>query len=71
MGGNVATNAGGLNVIKRGLLKGYVLGMEVVLASGKILDLTNTNRKDNTGFDLKQLFIGSEGCLGIITKLNI
>jgi len=53
VGGNVSTNAGGLNVVKKGLLRGYILGMEVVLPTGQILDLTNTNRKDNTGFDLK------------------
>jgi D-2-hydroxyglutarate dehydrogenase len=53
VGGNVSTNAGGLNVVKKGLLRSYVLGLEVVLANGQVLDLTSTNRKDNTGFDLK------------------
>jgi D-2-hydroxyglutarate dehydrogenase len=57
----VSTNAGGLNVVKHGMLRGYVLGMEVVLPTGEILDLTGENRKDNTGLDLKQLFIGAEG----------
>lgn len=66
MGGNVSTNCGGLNVVKKGLLRAYILGLEVVLANGDILDLKNTNRKDNTGFDLKQLFIGSEGWYNII-----
>ena len=65
MGGNVSTNCGGLNVVKKGLLRAYILGLEVVLANGDILDLKNTNRKDNTGFDLKQLFIGSEGWYNI------
>ncbi|CAD8213475.1 unnamed protein product [Paramecium octaurelia] len=71
LGGNISTNAGGLNVVKHGLLRNYVLGLEVVLPNGKILNLLNKNRKDNTGTDLKQLFIGSEGTLGIITKANV
>ncbi|CAD8111267.1 unnamed protein product [Paramecium primaurelia] len=71
LGGNISTNAGGLNVVKHGLLRNYILGLEVVLPNGKILNLLNKNRKDNTGTDLKQLFIGSEGTLGIITKANV
>ncbi|CAD8208753.1 unnamed protein product [Paramecium pentaurelia] len=71
LGGNIATNAGGLNVVKNGPLRNYILGLEVVLPSGKILNLLNKNRKDNTGTDLKQLFIGSEGTLGIITQANV
>lgn len=53
LGGNIATNAGGLNVVKYGLLRNYVLGLEIVLPNGKILNLMNKNRKDNTGTDLK------------------
>lgn len=71
IGGNIATHAGGIHFVKYGPLRANILGMEVVLANGKILDLSSTVRKDNTGFDLKQLFIGSEGALGIITKANI
>ncbi|CAD8126344.1 unnamed protein product [Paramecium sonneborni] len=71
LGGNISTNAGGLNVVKHGLLRNYIMGLEVVLPNGKILNLMNKNRKDNTGTDLKQLFIGSEGTLGIITKANV
>ncbi|KAF8588478.1 D-lactate dehydrogenase [Ramaria rubella] len=71
IGGNVATNAGGLRVIRYGSLRGTVLGLEVVLPDGRILDSLNTLRKDNTGFDLKQLFIGSEGSIGIITGVSI
>lgn len=72
IGGNIATNAGGLRFIRFGSLRGSVLGMQVVLANGKILDLENPGmRKDNTGYDLKQLFIGSEGTLGIITRASI
>lgn len=69
IGGNVATNAGGLRLIRYGNLHGNVLGLEVVKANGEILDCLNTLKKDNTGFHLKNLFIGSEGSLGFITKV--
>lgn len=71
VGGNVATNAGGLRLLKYGSLHGSVLGLEVVLPDGTILDSMHSLRKDNTGYDLKQLFIGSEGSLGIITGVSI
>ena len=71
MGGNVSTNAGGKYFIKYGPLRGNILGMEVALTNGTILDLRSNIRKDNTGIDLKQLFIGAEGSLGIITSLDI
>ena len=71
LGGNVATNAGGLRFLRYGSLHGNVLGLEVVLADGTILDGLSTLRKDNTGFDLKQLFIGSEGTIGLITGISI
>ena len=71
IGGNVATNAGGVNFVKYGSLRNYVLGLEIVLASGEVLDLMQNVQKDNTGIDLKQLFIGSEGILGVITKVNL
>jgi D-2-hydroxyglutarate dehydrogenase len=72
IGGNVATNAGGLRLLRYGSLKGNVLGLEVVLADGKGLNLMNAPlRKDNTGYDIKQLFIGSEGTLGIISGVSI
>ena len=61
IGGNLATNAGGLRVIKYGNLHGCILGLEVVLMNGQIVNMMSTMRKDNTGYDLKQLFIGSEG----------
>lgn len=67
IGGNVSTNAGGVNVLRYGMARELVLGLEVVLADGRVLDLLRTLRKDNTGYDLKQLFIGSEGSLGIVT----
>ncbi|PRP81410.1 hypothetical protein PROFUN_11031 [Planoprotostelium fungivorum] len=69
IGGNVATNAGGLRLLRYGSLHGNVLGVEAVLADGTIIDCASTLRKDNTGYDIKQLFIGSEGTLGIITKV--
>ncbi|UZJ52287.1 hypothetical protein CBS101457_001607 [Exobasidium rhododendri] len=71
LGGNVATNAGGLRFLRYGSLHGNVLGLEVVLPNGNILDGLSTLRKDNTGFDLKQLFIGSEGTIGLITGISI
>ena len=67
IGGNLSTNAGGINVLRYGSSRALVLGVEVVLADGRMLDLLRTLRKDNTGYDLKQLFIGAEGTLGIIT----
>ncbi|CAN1225796.1 D-2-hydroxyglutarate dehydrogenase, mitochondrial [Linum perenne] len=71
IGGNVATNAGGLRLVRYGSLHGTILGLETVLANGDVLDMLGTLRKDNTGYDLKHLFIGSEGSLGIITKVSI
>nr|XP_019575015.1 PREDICTED: D-2-hydroxyglutarate dehydrogenase, mitochondrial isoform X3 [Rhinolophus sinicus] len=71
IGGNLATNAGGLRFLRYGSLHGTVLGMEVVLANGTILSGLTSLRKDNTGYDLKQLFIGSEGTLGVITAVSI
>lgn len=71
IGGNVSTNAGGLRLVRYGSLHGTVLGLEAVLANGDVLDMLGTLRKDNTGYDLKHLFIGSEGSLGIVTKVSI
>lgn len=71
VGGVCATNAGGLRLLRYGSLHGSVLGLEVVLPDGTIYNSMNALRKDNTGFDLKQLFIGSEGTLGIITGVSI
>ncbi|OJJ32798.1 hypothetical protein ASPWEDRAFT_137238 [Aspergillus wentii DTO 134E9] len=71
IGGNVATNAGGLRLLRYGSLHGNVLGLEAVLADGTIVDSLSTLRKNNTGYDLKQLFIGSEGTIGIITGVSI
>ena len=70
IGGNVATNAGGTRLVRYGSLRGTVLGLEVVKADGTVLDFMTSLRKDNTGFDLKQLFIGSEGTLGVITGVS-
>lgn len=71
IGGNVATNAGGIRLLRYGSLHGTVLSLEVVLPDGTIMQLGKPLRKDNTGYDLKQLFIGSEGTLGIITGVSI
>nr|XP_045618024.1 D-2-hydroxyglutarate dehydrogenase, mitochondrial-like isoform X2 [Procambarus clarkii] len=71
IGGNVSTNAGGLRLLRYGNLHGSVLGVEAVLASGEIVNCLSTMKKDNTGYDLKHLFIGSEGTLGLITKVAI
>lgn len=71
LGGNVSTNAGGLRLLRYGNLHGNILGLEVVLPDGTVIDQLQTLRKDNTGYDIKQLFIGSEGTLGIITKVAL
>lgn len=68
IGGNISTNAGGNRVIRYGMTRDLVLGLEVVLADGSIVSSLNKLIKNNTGYDLKQLFIGSEGTLGIITR---
>jgi FAD/FMN-containing dehydrogenase len=67
IGGNIATNAGGLEVLRYGTMRDLVLGLEVVLPDGGVLANISTLRKNNTGYDLKQIFIGSEGTLGIVT----
>jgi FAD/FMN-containing dehydrogenase len=71
IGGNVSTNAGGINVLRYGMTRELVLGLEVVLADGTIFEGLSTLRKDNRGIDLKQLFIGAEGTLGIITAISV
>jgi FAD/FMN-containing dehydrogenase len=67
IGGNLSTNAGGVNVLRYGTARELVLGMEVVLPDGRVWDGLRGLRKDNTGYDLKQLFLGAEGTLGVIT----
>ena len=67
IGGNLATNAGGVNVLRYGMARALVLGLEVALADGRVWNGLRALRKDNTGYDLKQLFIGAEGTLGVIT----
>jgi FAD/FMN-containing dehydrogenase len=67
IGGNIATNAGGTHVLRYGMTRALVLGLEVVLADGTVLSMLRALHKDNTGYDLKQMFIGSEGSLGVIT----
>src|SRR5260370_2866457 len=67
MGGNLSTNAGGINVLRYGNAREQVLGLEVVLPDGRVWDGLRGLRKDNTGYDLKQLFLGAEGTLGVIT----
>lgn len=69
LGGNAATNAGGNRVIRYGMMRDMVLGLEVVLADGTVISSMNSLIKNNTGYDLKQLFLGSEGTLGVITRL--
>jgi FAD/FMN-containing dehydrogenase len=71
IGGNIATNAGGTHVLRYGMTRALVLGLEVVLANGTVLDMLRALHKDNTGYDLKQLFIGSEGTLGVITAATL
>jgi FAD/FMN-containing dehydrogenase len=67
IGGALSTNAGGSNVVRHGSTRGLCLGVEVVLADGRVLNLLSELRKDNSGYDLRDLFIGAEGTLGIIT----
>ena len=67
IGGNLSTNAGGTAALAYGIARSHVLGIEVVLADGRVLNDLNKLKKDNTGYDLKNLFIGAEGTLGIIT----
>lgn len=69
LGGNASTNAGGMRVIRYGMMREQVLGVEVVLADGQIISSMNRMIKNNAGYDLKHLFIGSEGTLGVITRL--
>lgn len=71
IGGNISTNAGGTNVLRYGNARDLVLGLEVVLPDGRVLDELRGLRKDNTGYDLKQLFIGAEGTLGVITAATL
>ena len=71
IGGNLSTNAGGINVLKYGNSRELCLGLEVVLPDGKIMNLLTELKKDNTGYDLKNLFIGAEGTLGIITGATL
>ena len=71
IGGNVATNAGGINVIRHGMTRDNVLGLEAVLADGTVITSLNRMVKNNAGYDLKQLFVGSEGTLGIVTRVVV
>lgn len=68
IGGNIATNAGGMRAVKYGVTRDYVLGLELVLADGQVITVGSKNRKDTTGLDLKDVVIGSEGTLAVITK---
>ena len=71
IGGNLSTNAGGLSVLRYGMMRELVLGLEVVLADGRVLSSLSALRKDNTGYDIKSLFLGAEGTLGIITAASV
>lgn len=71
IGGNLSTNAGGLNVVRYGMTRDLVLGLEVVLADGRVLAGLQGLRKDNTGYDIKSLFLGAEGTLGVITAATL
>lgn len=68
IGGNIATNAGGMRAVKYGVTRNYVMGLELVLADGTIIQAGSKNRKDTTGLDIKDIVIGSEGTLAVITK---
>src|SRR5881398_1057369 len=71
IGGNVATNAGGPRCLKYGVTRNYVIGLEVVLASGEVLRTGGRVHKNKTGFDLIGLFVGSEGMLGVVTEITL
>ena len=71
IGGLISTNAGGTQVLRHGTMRAQVLGLEAVLPDGQIFDGLTALKKDNRGFDLKQLLIGSEGTLGIVTAANL
>jgi FAD/FMN-containing dehydrogenase len=71
IGGNLSTNAGGTAVLRYGMMRDLVLGLEVVLADGRVLSALKSLRKDNTGYDVKSLFVGAEGTLGIITAASL
>lgn len=71
IGGNLSTNAGGLNVVRYGNTRQLCLGLEIVTPQGKVMDLLSPLKKDNTGYDLKDLFIGAEGTLGMITGATL
>ncbi|HVN01282.1 MAG TPA: FAD-binding oxidoreductase [Caulobacteraceae bacterium] len=68
IGGNISTNAGGNRVLRYGMMRDMVLGLEAVLADGTVVDALNSLIKNNTGYDIKQLFIGTEGTLGVVTR---
>jgi FAD/FMN-containing dehydrogenase len=71
IGGNISTNAGGMRVIRFGMMRALVLGLEVVLADGTVLCSLNRMLKNNAGYDLKHLFIGTEGTLGVVTRADL
>ncbi|MBX5462006.1 MAG: FAD-binding oxidoreductase [Steroidobacteraceae bacterium] len=71
IGGNLSTNAGGTNVVRYGMMRDQVLGLEVVLPDGRVLSTLTSLRKDNTGYDIKSLFLGAEGTLGVITAASL
>jgi FAD/FMN-containing dehydrogenase len=71
IGGNLSTNAGGLSVLRYGMMRDLVLGLEVVLADGRVLPALSALRKDNTGYDVRSLFLGAEGTLGVITAASL
>jgi FAD/FMN-containing dehydrogenase len=71
IGGNLSTNAGGTSVLRYGMMRDLVLGLEVVLADGRVLSSLGALRKDNTGYDIKSMFLGAEGTLGVITAASL
>lgn len=71
MGGNIATNAGGIKVVRYGLTRDWITGLKVVTGSGELLDLNRSLTKNATGYDLRHLFIGSEGTLGFIVEAQV